>query len=366
MGDFFFLQRFVAGHQVLYAAVIIIITIVLARTTLFVLEGILKTQKKSKAVDHKLLSVVETPLIITIVLVGTELAVRSVIINYEQFNQVILSIAIIILTYLLIRLGGIILDVWSRRVSRTKGEEFHSEILPLTKSVLSIVLSVLGVLLIMQVWKVEIKTIITSIGVAGVVLGFAFKQTLENIMGGISLIMDNSFRKGDLIQLDNGDIGEVLEINLRSTKIKNFDSESIIVPNGLLANTRFINLAQPTPTVRIRLPISVAYGSDPEKVKQVLHDSLRHHKDILTMPRRQARFVGFGASSIDFDLFFYINDYKMIWDIKDQVLTQLYKDLYREGIEIPFPIRTIVQAKRGQYDPQWDVKAAAPAEDKKP
>ncbi len=354
MQDFFLIRDFVEGHNALYALIIIIITIILARTTLYLFEGALKVlNKKSKKIDHKLISVIETPLIIIIILAGTELAVRSILIDYEQFNRFVMTISIIILTYVLIRAGGIILGIWSAHMSRLKGEEFHSEILPLTKSVLSIVLVILGMLLILQVWDIQVNSILTSIGVAGVVLGFAFKQTLENIFGGISLIMDNSFRKGDLIQLDDEQIGEVMEINLRSTKLKNFDAESIIVPNGQLANSRIINLAQPTPTVRIKIPVSVAYGSDPEQVKKVLHDSLRNHKDILTMPRRRARFIGFGASSIDFELLFFINEYKRMWDIKDQVLTQLYKDLYAEKIEIPFPIRTIVSAKKGQYKPHW-------------
>ncbi|MBW2983411.1 mechanosensitive ion channel family protein [Candidatus Woesearchaeota archaeon] len=350
------LKEAVVNSRVLYPLTIILLTAILARTTLYLVEGSLKIlrRKNSKTINHRLLNVIETPLVVVIILVGFELAIRKVIIEHEGFTNLIETGAIIILTYALIRIGNIILGFWSQRMTKAKGQEFHSEVLPLMKSVISIVLSILGVILLLQVWQIEIKNLVTSLGVVGVVLGIAFQQTLINIFGGISLIMDNSFHQGDLIQLEDGEMGEVMEINLRSTKLKNFDAESIIVPNGQLANKKLINLAQPTPTVRVKIPVSVAYGSDPTKVKKILHDSLRHHPDILTMPRRRARFVGFGESSIDFELFFFINQYKRIWDVRDEVLTQVYKDLYANGIEIPFPIRTIVQAKKGQYKQKWE------------
>ena len=348
------LKEVVVNSRILYPLTIILITGILARTILYMVEGAMKVfRTKSENVNHKVLSVIETPLILLVILVGLELAIRKAIVSHEGFTNLLETAAIVILTYTLIRLGIIILEVWSRRMTKMKGQEFHSEVLPLMKSVTSIVLSLLGVVLLLQVWEIEIKTLVTSLGVVGVVLGIAFQQTLINIFGGISLIMDDSFHEGDLIQLDDGEMGEVMEINLRSTKLKNFDAESIIVPNGQLANKKLINLAQPTPTSRVKIPVSVAYGSDPDKVKKVLHDSLRNHPDILTMPRRRARFIGFGESSIDFELFFFINQYRRFWDIKDQVLTQVYKDLYANGIEIPFPIRTIVQAKKGQYAQKW-------------
>ncbi|MBN1275328.1 mechanosensitive ion channel family protein [Candidatus Woesearchaeota archaeon] len=356
-GEWFFVRDVVMGNQWLYAAVILAVTIILARTLIHVIEGLIKLyHKRAKTYNQKLLAVIETPAIIIVALVGVELVVRNIIIGREGLSNALLTGFIVVLTYLLIRIGCIILEHWSAKMSQEKGAEFHSEVLPLMKSVITLVLSLLGIVLSLQVWAVDIPTVLTSLGVVSVILGFAFQQTLGNIFGGISLIMDNSFRKGDLIQIEDGDIGEVMEINLRSTKIKNFDQEAIIIPNGQLSNSKIINLAQPTPTTRIKIPVSVAYGSDPLRVKEVLHGSLQHHPDILKMPKRLVRFVSLGESSIDFELYFYINDYKKLWSIRDEVLTQVYKDLYEHGIEIPFPIRTIVQARPRQYGQRWKVK----------
>ncbi|MBD3209231.1 mechanosensitive ion channel family protein [Candidatus Woesearchaeota archaeon] len=353
-GELALVREVVMQNNLLYSAAIILLTVILARAALYVLEGLLKFfHKRSKSFNQRLIAVIETPLVLIIILVGLELTIRKILVTHHGFSNSILTVFIIIITYMLIRTGNLWLEHWSHRMTKLKGQEFHSEVLPLTKSVTSIVLSIIAVILILQVWQIEIKTMITSLGVIGVILGIAFQQTLINIFGGISLIMDNSFRQGDIIQLEDGEIGEVMEINLRSTKIKNFDAESIIVPNSQLANKKIVNLAQPTPTVRIKIPIGVAYGSDPVRVKEVLYDALKQHPDILKMPKRIVRFVEFGESSINFELYFYINDYKKMWNIKDEVLISVYKNLYKNGIEIPFPIRTIVQAGKRQYGQKW-------------
>lgn len=354
-------RNYLLQHKIIYALTILIITVILTKTTLYLFEAILKYfHKDNKNFNKQIIAVVETPLILIIVLGGLDFAIEKLLTGYASISKIILTIIIIAATILFINLARIFLNSWSERMSKHKGEEFHAEVLPLTKSVVNIILAIIGLLIVLQIWGVEVGTLLTSLGVAGVIVGFAFKQTLENVFGGISLIMDDSFHKKDIIQLENGMIGEVMEINLRSTKIRNFDYETIIIPNGQLANSKIINLAQPTPTLRIKIPVSVAYGSDPEKVKKIMIESLRGEPSVLSYPKRTARFVSMGESSINFELFFYIKDYREMFEIKDRILTKVYKNLYEEGIEIPFPIRTIVQAKEGQYSAQWIKK-----EDKK-
>src|SRR6056297_2011930 len=139
------LKEAVINSRVLYPLTIILLTAILARTTLYLVEGSLKIlrRKNSKTINHRLLNVIETPLVVVIILVGFELAIRKVIIEHEGFTNLIETGAIIILTYALIRIGNIILGFWSQRMTKAKGQEFHSEVLPLMKSVISIVLSIL-------------------------------------------------------------------------------------------------------------------------------------------------------------------------------------------------------------------------------
>ena len=354
-GEWFLLRDIVVSNVYLYPLVILIITLILARTMLHLFEGILDFfgKHKSKSFNHKLVSVIERPVIVIVILIGVELAVRRILIDNSHFNSIILTFFISLLTYMLIRVGALILENWSSKMSKQKGDAFHSEVLPLLKSVTTIILTLIGVIIILQVWVVDMASILTSLGVVSVILGLAFQQTLANIFGGISLIMDDAFRQGDLIQLEDGQMGEVMELTLRSTKIKNFELESVIVPNGKLSSSKIINLAQPTPTVRVDIPVSVAYGTDADKVKQVLHDAMSGNENILKMPKRMVRFEGFGDSAINFKVFFFINQYKKIWEVRDEVTTAIYKALYASKIEIPFPIRTVVPARKGQYDQQW-------------
>jgi small-conductance mechanosensitive channel len=334
-GDLFLIRDYVLAHSALYSLVIIIITIILAQGILQVFEGILRHfSYRNKNFGEKLINVIETPVLLLTTLIGIEIAIRNIIVEHQSFSALILSAIIIIITYLLIKIGGLFLENWSTKMLHTKGEEFHLEILPLMRSLVSIILSFLGLVLILQAWQINIKTMLTSLGVVSVILGFAFQQTLNNVFGGISLIMDNTFRRGDLIELENGQIGEVIEINLRSTRLKNLDAESLIIPNAQLANSKIINLAQPTPTVRIRIPILVGHEADPSMVKKIIHGSLHSHLDIIRTPPPNVRFTGIGEKSLDFEIYFYINNYKKLWDIKDEILTHVHKDLCKHRIPL--------------------------------
>lgn len=358
--DVFFVRDYIVNNEYLYPLVILLLTLVLAKSSIFLLEGILKHfHSKVRNFNKRLLSVLEGPIVLLIVLIGIELAVKQIIIQHPKLTNALVTVVIAIITHVLIRVGSLFLDVWSKGMTEKDGEAFHEEVLPLIKSVLSIVLSVIAVMLILQVWGVEVGGLLASLGIAGLILGFAFKQTLENIFGGLSLIIDNTFKKGDLVELETGEIGEILEISLRSTKLMNFDNEIIIMPNGRLANSKLLNLAQPTPTVRVKLNIGVAYGNDPDKVKEVLHDAMKNQPIILKMPKRHVRFEGYKDFAINFEVLFYISGYRKIFTAKDEVLSSIYKHLYKNGIEIPFPIRTIVPSKPGQYDQKWGKKALA-------
>ena len=219
--------------------------------------------------------------------------------------------------------------------------EYHAELIPLLKSLSRIVLYSIALIMSLQLWGVKIAGLVASLGVIGVVLGFAFQDSFKNIFGGLALTIDDSIRKGDVIKLDSGEIGEVMEINLRSTRIQTYDNDILIIPNSVLANSKFRNYAQPTPEIRIKIPIGVAYGSDVAKVKRVLLNTIKDREDILLLPSRDVRFVEMGDFALKFDFVFYISDYHNRLAMIDEITTASYNALQESNIEIPFPTRTV-------------------------
>ena len=148
-------------------------------------------------------------------------------------------------------------------------------------------------------------------------------------------------RINDLVKLEGGEVGRIAEVGLRSTKILTLENEMMIVPNSQLSNTRIINYAKPNNILRIDVPIAVAYGSDPNEVMKTIPAGLTKLKLVLPEPKPMVRFVSMGDFSLDFELLFYIEDYKDRFTAKTEVLKKVYKNLNKAGIEIPFPTRTL-------------------------
>lgn len=335
-------------YDIVQALVILLIALLFAKAVLFLFKHVFERMaRKTKGdVDEKIVMRVETPIIIIIVLIGVQLALREVLsTSVYLFENLINTIILFVITYMFIGVSNILFDYYAK--AKEKDKMFHHEFLPLVRSLTKILLVLVAVIIGLQLWGVQVAALVASIGIIGIVLGFAFKDTMSNIFGGIALVSDNSLHKGDILKLDTGEVGEVVEVNLRSTKIKTFDHDYLIVPNGVLANKPFHNLAEPSPVLRVLIPVSVAYGSDVNKVKKVLYKLIEENENILDLPKPSVRFMKMGEYSLDFDFLFYIADYRHKFDMIDQMTTEAYETLAKNNIEIPFPARTIYQPKNG-------------------
>lgn len=333
-------------------------TIILYFLAAFIVHYVLKngvhhllSKSKNKFAD-KIVTKVNNPVSFVIVLSGFFVALEKIFVENTAIISLVETLIILVITYAIMAIADTVIDFWGHNVTGKKGEEFHDEVLPLTKGTSRIIFGLIGFLFLLDSWGVEIVPLLASFGVAGAILGFAFQDSMKNIFGGIALIMDKDFHIGDVIKLDNGEMGEVIEITLRSTKIKNYDNEVIIVPNALLATSKFTNFAKPTQTIRLTIDVSVAYGSDPHKVEEVLLGALKNNNKILKYPKRLVRFEKLGAYSLDFKVLFFISDYHERFMMQDQVTKDIYDALYREGLHIPFPTRTLMDGKPLKYKPK--------------
>lgn len=324
------------------AILILFGSLALAKILLFIFKTYIEKyfSKVHQIYEKQIFSKIELPIIIVIILVGFQLSIHQILSSTSAFENLLLTSIVIVITVMFMSLTTIVL----RHLQKSEKEgspEFHDEMFPLMNSLIKIIFVFVALLVILQLWGVKVGALLASLGVAGVILGFAFRDSLVNIFGGIALVSDDSFKKGDIVRLDSGEMGEVVEMGLRSTKIKTFDSEYLVIPNGLLATTKFINMARPTNTLRIVIPVSVVYGSRPEEVEEVLLEAIKGRSDVLKFPKREVRFTKMADYSLDFELIFYISDYKDMFTMKSEVTRLVYNLLNERGIEIPFPTRTI-------------------------
>ncbi len=213
----------------------------------------------------------------------------------------------------------------------------NSDVFGLIIKLSKIFLIVSGILLALSIWKVNLTPLFASAGIAGIAIALAAKDTLANLFGGISVFMDNAFKDGDYIILESGERGEVVDIGLRSTRIKTRDDVMISVPNSIMSSTKIINESKPEPRFRIRIPVSVAYGSDIDKVERLLLDAANSDNRVVVNPESRVRFRAFGNSSLDFELLCWVHEPSMKGLAIHEILKRINSAFSREKIEIPFP-----------------------------
>jgi small-conductance mechanosensitive channel len=161
------------------------------------------------------------------------------------------------------------------------------------------------------------------------------------MISGFTIMIDRPFRIGDRIQLVGGQIGDVADIGLRSTKIKTLDNQLLVIPNSDLCNTMLTNQAFPNSRVKGRINIGVAYGSDVDQVKALLVATAGEVADVLADPVPEAYFVSFGDSALNMALFFWVEEYGTLFAVTDRINSLILKRFAEHSIEIPFPTRTV-------------------------
>jgi small-conductance mechanosensitive channel len=184
-------------------------------------------------------------------------------------------------------------------------------------------------------------------GIIGIAVGFAAKDSLANLFAGIFILVEAPYELGDFVVLDGGDRGRVTKIGLRSTRILTRDDIEITVPNAVIANNKITNESGgPWEKERVRISVGVAYGSDIDRVKEVLLDVARHLPEVSSEPDPRVRFRNFGDSALELQLMCWIDEPVLRGRTTDALNTAVYKRFQAEGIQIPFPVREVYLQRR--------------------
>jgi small-conductance mechanosensitive channel len=211
----------------------------------------------------------------------------------------------------------------------------------LLKNVLRVIVIVAGILWLLAIWQINLTPFFASAGIAGIAVALAAKDTLANFFGGISLFMDNAYKVGEYIILESGERGEVVEIGIRSTRMKTRDDVIVTIPNSIMANSKIINESAPIPRFRIRVPVGVAYGSNLEKVEDVLLAVADANEQIEKNPEPRVRMRTFADSSVNFELLCWVKDPRDKGLETHNLLKASYRAFAEQGITIPFPQRDV-------------------------
>jgi len=205
---------------------------------------------------------------------------------------------------------------------------------------------VVGFLIILSFLGVSITPLITALGVGGLAVALALQDTLANLFAGIHILVEKSIRVGDFIKLETGQEGYVEDITWRTTRVRMLPNNTVIIPNSKLSQSVVTNYYLPEKRMSLLIPIGVSYSSDPERVERILIEETKKAvgeiPGLLGDPEPFVRFIpGFGDSSLNFTLICQVQEFVDQYLAQHELRKRIFKRFKEEGIEIPFPHRTV-------------------------
>jgi small-conductance mechanosensitive channel len=207
--------------------------------------------------------------------------------------------------------------------------------------------AILGLFIILQNLGIDITALITALGIGGIAVALALQDTLGNLFAGVQIILSRQVRQRDYIQLSSGEEGWVTDVKARNTTIQTFpDGNLVTVPNATLASSIVKNFSMPRTTLWVTLEVGVSYDSDLDHVEavalEVAEQVLAEVDGGVKGKEPLVRYHTFADSSINFDVRMMVREFESQGPVRHEFIKRLHRRFADEGIEIPFPIRTLV------------------------
>src|SRR5213596_2991087 len=200
--------------------------------------------------------------------------------------------------------------------------------------------------------EAQLKGLLAGSGVIAIIVGFAGQNLFAGIIGGISIQINRPYKVGDWLQVGDR-FAEVMEINWRSTRLRTNDAIYLDIPNNEMVSHTIVNLHYPTEIHAMRVRVGVEYKNAPNRVKDALFRAASTAEGVLAQPPVKIYLVDFADFAVTYEIKYYMGNHSRVNEIMDAVRTNVWYELKRQGITIPFPIRTL----------QLERKAARPVQE---
>lgn len=244
----------------------------------------------------------------------------------DVLNIVLIFFVSRLITYLIKR-------VLDRRVKSDNIEEGKAYAI---RQIASYFIYTIAIILALDSLGVKVTLLLAGSTALFVGLGLGLQDVLKDLASGIIILTERSVTAQDIVEIDDT-VGYVLEVGLRTTKIRTRDDIEIIIPNQRLTSNHIVNWSRSNKKTRFHINVGVAYGSDTKLVKDVLTKVAKGHKEISTNPEPYVFFDSFGSSSLDFKIFFFSNNLFRIERVKSDLRFEIDQAFRENNITIAFP-----------------------------
>jgi len=329
-----------------YAAVTVLFGVLLAIIARLIVSWLrTKADTTETQWDDIIIAAIGKPLQFTIIAVSIFIALKYFGIVPAQYqwlldDRFINSFYILIGAWVISSFLHDIILIYGHAFAKRSESDWDDRLVELLELVAKYVIWFAAVILILATFKVDITPFLAGAGIAGLAIALAAQDIISNFFGGAIITVDKPFKINDRIKVDTY-VGDVVSIGPRSTRIRTLDSQIVTIPNNKITTNIIVNYAMPDQKLRITIPVSVAYGSDINKVKAILLDIAQNvigtTQYLLADPAPKVFFLEFGDSGMKFVLYVWAKAYNLPDEVKDAVNSRIAERFSAEGIQIPFP-----------------------------
>jgi len=338
--------------QYLLFAIVIVVSFVIGKTVYFILKHQLTTltAKTNTNFDDLLIRVLQGPLVLAIVIIGLQfgLDILTIPIDISSFLDNVLSILVsLTIIWFIIRLVDVFIEEYMKPYAEKTDTKLDEELIPVVKKVINALILIFGAITIISNFGYDLTALIAGLGIGGIALAFAAQETLSNMFGGVVIFTDRPFAIGDRVKIDDKIYGDVLDVGMRSSKIKNLDDNIVVVPNSVISKAIIENYVRPTKRIRQTFKIGLTYRTKPAKVKEAIEIIKKAIRvgDGVTKDEPDVQFTEFADSSLNLYCVYWIKSLDYWGSSKNSINMKILEDFEKAGIEMAYPTQTVHLAK---------------------
>ena len=303
--------------------------------------------ERGKQFSQTLLRPVRTPLSWIAVLVALQVALQRLDFLVSEDRAADLHEAFFVL-YVFVgfvfvaRLASSLLTWYGKEVAPRTESEIDDQLLPFARRVMMILLTIIGLIILLSHFEIDVSGLVATLGIGSLAIALAAQASLADTISGFIIMVDRPYRIGDRIEISDLDTwGDVIDIGLRSSRIRTRDNRMVIVPNSVMSKSLIVNYSYPDTRYRIQIELGVAYGTDIELARQTMIEAVQDVEGVLPDRPVEALFLHFGDSAMIFRVRWWLESYQDTRRMFDRVNTALLRKLTEAGIELPAPQREL-------------------------
>lgn len=310
------------------------------------------TKKTRSSLDDLILQVISKSCVMLVTSITAYLVLKWTATSFshdpvlvqKSVNVAVQTVYVLLILYVTIFVGRLIDAIvrWYLHEIATRTEtHLDDELAPLANRLLKVLIYVMALIIILDHFEQNISTLVVSLGVGSLAIALAAQETLANMIAGFVLMIDRPFRVGDRIRLPDGNIGNITDIGIRSTRVIDDHHVMIITPNAEIVKSQIMNFSYPNDIVRFEVAFGVAYGTDLHRMREVVLERINREQDLVEPETSEVRITKMDDSSMNAMLLCKIKNPNNIPRRKSDLLLMIYDTLYDHKIEIPFPQRVL-------------------------